>query len=43
MMWLKANMCVKKMDLKSKDDTTYDNFSSQMMWMVMDGRDRWKW
>ena len=29
-------MCVNKMDLKSKGGTTYDNFSSQMMWMVMD-------
>ena len=27
MMWLKADMCVNKMDFKSKGGTTYDNLA----------------
>ena len=27
MMWLKANMCVNKMDFKSKGGTTYDKLA----------------
>ena len=35
MTWLKANIQMNKVNFKNKEGTTYDNYTPQMMWMVM--------
>ena len=43
MTWLKIKHTYKKMDFKIKGGITYDNLYFQMMRMIMDDRDTWKW